>query len=302
MKENAIYSTAQGLSVFPVFEPREDGLGCSCKLGERCQRPGKHPRINTGVKAATRDREIIGRWWTRWPAASIGVSAGRSGDDGLLFLDIDPRNKGSLAALPLTEADKITPSFITGGGGIQLIFSAEGRDVKASNALIKAPGIDVRSGDSYSIFPPSRHISGRCYQWVHGRAWGEVPVRPLSEKLLGLLVVREASTAPELIPPPPEELLSTSELHPYVTAILHDSLEKLSKAQVGMRNSTLNFVGFSLFQLSGAGLLSATDVEAVLTTTALSIGLEADEIARTLASAKAGAKRKPRKVWPKDLS
>jgi hypothetical protein len=254
--------------------------------------------------AATRGIEVIGRWWTDWPQANIGTNAGRAGERGVVFIDLDPRNLGNLQKLrtlaSLDEQDINTPTFITGGGGRQLTYDAEGRDFVASNMLIEAPGIDIRAGDTYSILPPSLHISGRRYQWLEGKAWGEIPLQPLPEGLLPLLKVREPNTEPELIPDPPSDLLSTPNLHPWVAGALKDSLDKIHNAREGTRNTLLHNNSFGLYQIALAheAILPESELFKLLFNAGVSIGLDETEIIKTLASARAGAMKKPRRVWP----
>jgi Bifunctional DNA primase/polymerase, N-terminal len=73
---------ARGLLVFPLAP----GTIKPCK--------GSH-----GYKDATRDPDVIRRWWWQTPRANIGIATGAV--SGLLILDVDPRHDGpvSLAAL-----------------------------------------------------------------------------------------------------------------------------------------------------------------------------------------------------------
>src|SRR5262245_49686022 len=61
------------------------GDGCTCRLGVRCEKVGKHPRTQNGFKDASTDRDVIDRWWSKWPSANIGIRTG----DGLVVIDID---------------------------------------------------------------------------------------------------------------------------------------------------------------------------------------------------------------------
>jgi hypothetical protein len=140
---------------------------CSC--GKECGTPGKHPRwhdpdLPHGVKSATNNKHIIERWWTRWPAANVGVATGKQSFD-VLDIDIDEKVSGletladfQLKHGPLPE----TVEQITGGGGRQLFFEYSG---EVANRVRFAPGLDTRSDGGLVVVPPSLHISGQRYSW-----------------------------------------------------------------------------------------------------------------------------------------
>jgi hypothetical protein len=116
------------------------------------------------VHSATINRHIIERWWTRWPAANIGIATGKQSFT-VLDADIDEKMSGleTLAELqlkygPLSE----TVEQITGGGGRQLFFEHSG---KVTNRVKFAPGLDTRSDGGFVVVPPSLHISGKRYRW-----------------------------------------------------------------------------------------------------------------------------------------
>jgi len=71
---------------------------------------GKIPAIagGRGVLDATTDPGQITEWWTRLPTANIGAGV----PDGLLVIDVDPRNGGDLNDLgsghdPLPPTDRL---------------------------------------------------------------------------------------------------------------------------------------------------------------------------------------------------
>ena len=63
---------------------------------------------------------------------------------------------------------------VTGGGGRQLFFRyPEGwKAVNASTDL----NVDIRGNGGFAMLPPSRHESGRCYDWVKGRGPNDIPI------------------------------------------------------------------------------------------------------------------------------
>ncbi|MDK7338777.1 bifunctional DNA primase/polymerase [Pauljensenia sp. UMB0895] len=144
----------------------------------------KAPLIAGGYRSATTDPDTIRRWWQHWPLALVGLVPPR----GLVALDIDPRNGGTLQALedlngrPLPE----TAYVRTGSGGLHLYYRT-GLDrmtghLRGQNGTALA-GIDVKHGGTgYLIAPPSLHPeTGKAYEW-HGGAIAALP-RPLESAI-----------------------------------------------------------------------------------------------------------------------
>jgi len=153
----------QGISVFPLYEAREDG-SCACG-SDACPSAGKHPRVKWR-DAATVDERTIRRWWTRWPNANVG---GAGGD--LFCLDIDPGN-GGFASLYALEAEHgklpTTATVLTGEkdgvrGRHYWYLAPNGARVGTGAGL--RPGLDVRGAGGYAVLPPSIHASGARYEW-----------------------------------------------------------------------------------------------------------------------------------------
>jgi hypothetical protein len=84
--------------------------------------------------------------------------------------------------------------------------------------------------------------------------------------------------------------------HPYGRTVLAAELAALSRATPGHRNHTLNRCAFKVYRYVASGLLDDHEVTAAFTQTALAIGLEAAEVARTLASARAAGLANPRSI------
>jgi len=111
-------------------------------------------------------------WWSdgRNEPFGIGIVCG-SPSGGLLVIDVDPRNGGSLDidAEGLLDA----PRVVTGGGGLHVYTLA----MAIPKGRTSRPGIDRQSEGSYVVAPPSLHPSGAAYEWV-GRFDGELPLTP----------------------------------------------------------------------------------------------------------------------------
>ena len=180
------YADVEGLPVFPL--------------------KGKIPFTGTrGFYDASRDPEVIARWWQRWPQANIGIPTGRR--SGWIVLDIDGRHNG-IASLKLlledarrraTEAQRPfeplppTRSAYTGGGGLHLIFAV--RDdldfpVKNATALGDYSGIDLRGEGGYVVVAPSLHESGQRYAWLN-----DEPLAPFPDLLAELCRPRAPAPA-----------------------------------------------------------------------------------------------------------
>lgn len=168
-KEYALTYAALGWRVFPVFEVMdvgEEGWRCVCEEGARCGRPGKHPRTRDGLNEATTDRVTIESWWSRWPQANVGIATGRA--SGILVVDADCSD-GKPGMVNLTKLSAkhgglpSTPMVNTGSGGLHLYFTWSERLKTGSNVVDEA--IDVRSDGGYVIAPPSRHYTGKQYEW-----------------------------------------------------------------------------------------------------------------------------------------
>ena len=168
----ALAYAARGWPVAPAHSIADSGA-CTCGDG-RCTSRGKHPLTAHGLKDATTDADAIRVWWSRWPHANVLIRTGMVGDRCLVALDIDPRHNGdeSLARLIVEHgAFPETPMCCTGGGG-QHIFMWSPRAVP--NSAGKAgdgrfgEGVDVRGEGGYVIAAPSRHESGRTYEWDAG--------------------------------------------------------------------------------------------------------------------------------------
>jgi len=161
--ETALDYASMGWAVFPVHSI-VDGM-CTCRDGERCSKPGKHPRTRNGVKAATTDEKRIRRWWTGHPTDNIGVATGSI--SGLVVVDVDPRHGGNESFAAAQERyGPIPPGPVakTGGGGQHLVFAHPGRPVPCRVNLMG--GIDIRADGGYIVAPPSDHLSGGTYRWA----------------------------------------------------------------------------------------------------------------------------------------
>jgi Bifunctional DNA primase/polymerase, N-terminal len=144
----------------------------------------KSPLTEHGHLDATRNPELIRKWWTRWPYAMIGAAV----PDSLIVLDVDPRNGGDTDDLgPLPPTLRVWSG--RGDGGVHLYFRRPDGPVVATRL---PRGVDLK-GNGYCIVPPSVHpTSGKPYRWESR------PVAGLPPRLLALLRPIEKPERPKI--------------------------------------------------------------------------------------------------------
>jgi hypothetical protein len=283
--EAALGYAAWGVPVYPVHWPHSDaagaGLACSCPRGRYCDRPAKHPLVRHGVRDATTSPAQLERWWQRWPHANIGLATGVVFD----ALDIDgPSGLAALRQLAGAVGLRLPgPLVATGGGGWHSWFAPTGLGNRPPRGL---PHVDWRGRGGCVLAPPSRHASGQPYRWLRSPDQAPLPEVP---KVLRVLLDPQPAPAGPAIPTRPGEVG-----HPYGRRVLADELAALQHARPRTRNRTLNRCAFKVYRYVAGGLLDDQEVTAAFTTVALSIGLEAAEIRRTLASARTAGLAFPR--------
>jgi hypothetical protein len=110
----------------------------------------KAPLTPHGFKDASRDPDIIGRWWQRWPDALVGVPTG----DEFVVLDIDQEHEearrwldANFRALPATRTHQ------TRSGGLHLLFAPHPKFTCSAGKI--ARGIDTRGAGGYIIWWPT---------------------------------------------------------------------------------------------------------------------------------------------------
>jgi hypothetical protein len=285
--EAALGYAARGIPVYPVHWPRRmpggAGLACSCPRGPTCDRPAKHPLVRHGVKQATTDPEVIGRWWRRWPQANVGLATGVVFD----ALDVDgPAGLAALRQLARTAGLRLPgPLVATGGGGWHYWFRPTGLGNRPPHGLAH---VDWRGHGGAVLAPPSRHIAGGSYRWL--RTLDQAPLPEVPAALRGLLDPDRPTTTR------PARTVGAAAPGPYGRTVLAAELAALGRATPGHRNHTLNRCAFKVYRYVASGLLTDDQVTAAFTQAALAIGLDPAEVGRTLASARTAGLANPRGV------
>jgi hypothetical protein len=168
----AVYADALGWAILPLHSIARDGC-CTCGRSD-CTSIGKHPLLPNGVNGASKDIDVIYKWWDRWPYANIGVAAGSI--SGLLVLDVNGE-EGEKTLRQLEARYGVLPHTVqqlTGHGRHILFSQPEGQRV--TGTVRKWPGIDIRGDGNYIVVAPSLHKSGRRYMWEVEHDISETPL------------------------------------------------------------------------------------------------------------------------------
>lgn len=268
-----VYALDFGIPIFPIW-PRN-----------------KNPLTAHGFKDATTDRGQIDEWFARWPDANIAMPTGRPETFDVADFDSD-------SARPIyrrLRRDVPDASVVlTGGGGRHVWLAPTGRRQRGRAGT----GVDWRGRGQYVVLPPSRHYSGRRYEFIPGHRprGASIPRPPVPIFLLDFLEHQpdDEGEAPE--PPTGDNLPPPG----YIEAALRSEIERLARAREGGRNVALNESAWRLGQMVGAGWLREAEVVEQVTAVALRIELEPEEIPRTIRSGLKAGRQKPR-VWRDEL-
>jgi hypothetical protein len=217
-------------------------------------------------------------WWTRHPQANIGLATGHTFD----VLDVDgPAGAHAIQELAATHGlHSSGPLVRTGGGGWHYYLAPSSLGNARPQGL---EHVDWRGRGGYVVAPPSRHASGRPYQWVIGRDL-DAPLAEVPAPLRARLEHR-----PPVWPAGPVELAATG-ADPgdrYARAALAQELTRVAAAPVGHRNRQLWESTRNLYNLVATGALDHREVDQGLLAAADRCGLleeEPRQTHRTLAS------------------
>jgi hypothetical protein len=162
MLDAALAYLANEWSVFPVCTPIV-GRADRCIQGHhgqsKCKNPGKEPLVKWGrYQDQLATREEVSQWWSRWPAANIGMATGELSD--VVVVDLD----GELAVAEATRRGYDPGPWVrTGRVGGKHLYCRYRPD--APTIFAKTSGIDFRGQGGYAVLPPSLHYTGVRYGW-----------------------------------------------------------------------------------------------------------------------------------------
>jgi hypothetical protein len=252
----------------------------------------KQPLTKHGFEDAASEPEQIKRWWARNPDALIGMAI----PDGVIIVDVDPRNGGKETMRELRRehgrnAFPDTRRSRTGGGGTHLWYAADGEAPMRGKL---GRGVDVkRAGKGYAIVPPS--VTDSAYVWDN-----ELDFEPAPEWMLAALRKPERGDRGNAPPSGAPAVFPFMDGTSYGVAAMDAELSRLAEAEIGERNDALNAAAYSLAQLVAGGELKEDPVRERLTEGGLEIGLEEREVELTVDSAFEAGMREPRNAPPMD--
>ena len=159
---NSALSYAALFPIIPLHTINQKGY-CTCGMGTDCASPGKHPETKNGLKDASTDIEKIKGWWPRGVLPSnIGIVTG--GKTGLVVIDTDgDEGLDALGEERVKELQNESVPCVKTGRGFHYFFRSQ-IPVKTKTGFVNK--VDIKSEGGYVVSPPSKHISGVCYEWV----------------------------------------------------------------------------------------------------------------------------------------
>lgn len=180
------------------------------------------------------------------------------------------------------------------GRGTQYLFNHPGGKVPNKVGLI--PGLDLRGDGGYIVAPPSKHPSGKVYEWsCDFDDFGTYPLPDLPDWILDLMQPPVTAQKQAAAAPAPSGGVHTR----HAQAALYGSdntpgeLAILARAIEGQRNKDLNKAAFNLGQLVGAGEVDRGLVEYEIIRIGQSLGLsEREVLATTKSGLDAGEEKK----------
>ena len=155
-----------------------------------CDPATKRPLTPHGFKDASTNPATVADFWSRHPAALVGMPTGKESGVFALDLDIDDttgeaRGEAWLASAGLSDLLQ-GPGAVTPSGGRHIYFSAAGLAEGLRNTAGKAaPNVDTRGDGGYIIAPGSEAVAG-AYEAVGG-GLGASSLPALPEGLMAAL-------------------------------------------------------------------------------------------------------------------
>ena len=178
-----------GFAVCEVAAPRPDGA-CTCRLGDECPSPGKHPIGKAWLARAIRERSSAN--WERHavarlhlvPAVSYGLVP--MPGSGLLVIDRDDPS----VLLPMPDTFEVHRASADPRKGHYYLWLAD--DISEDEVPRTFAGGEVRvAGSGHVVGPGCRHVSGDLYE-SNDEAVG-IADRELIDALSALRPVRKTT-------------------------------------------------------------------------------------------------------------
>jgi len=173
---------------YPIFT--EETVLCSCGRPECPESSrGKHPVATNWGRSASRDPEVIRQQFSGRPwnvGIIIGPCHGIPEQDAIIDIEDDSPDGRALADQLLSEFP--SPSY-SSGKSIHRLYRWTPDLPPVANMTVQ--GLEFRFGghgkETQSVAPPSKHNSGRDYEWLPGRSPADLPIVPLPGHLVAYL-------------------------------------------------------------------------------------------------------------------
>jgi len=242
IQAEALRLARRGISVFPCNQD-------------------KAPLTSHGFKDASRDPDIIARWWQRWPDALVGVPTG----DEFVVLDIDQEHEearrwldANLCALPATRTHQ------TRSGGLHLLFAPHPKFTCSAGKI--ARGIDTRGAGGYIIWWPAhgREVA-HAANLLPVPEWLVLELHPPRQPCSGAPISRRRRASPD--------------------RAINGIIRAVASAHEGERNRLAYWGACRFAELVKQGALSEGDAIEIIVEAASRSGLHYDEVRRTARSA-----------------
>jgi len=186
--ESFVEIVEHGLIVTPAYYPKtfapdKTEAVCSCRNGEGCLSPGKHPVAdgwNSDESAQVGDPDDVEEIWSEYPEFNALVITGVEIDGGFLaVLDVD--DKSELMAMvdhvgrrmPRTAVAKTGRA---GGLHIYLRFKNRPPNVDCIDIKEKLFQVEVKSLGKAVVAPGSTHFTGKSYRWMRNHGIADVGI------------------------------------------------------------------------------------------------------------------------------
>lgn len=159
------YVQERGWFVLPLVGLNPDGT-CACG-SLSCDKPGKHPLAGShGYLDATRDPDEIRKWAEIGHPINLGIAVGPNSE--LAVVDVDGAGGETILR---RSGDELPESLmVITGNGRHVYFRHPGVSVGRKIRLLQCEdskdGVDLLSEKGYVVAPPSKHASGKTYEWV----------------------------------------------------------------------------------------------------------------------------------------
>jgi Bifunctional DNA primase/polymerase, N-terminal/AAA domain len=135
----------------------------------------KRPAVTLAPFLSGQDRMSaaeIRTYWTANPQHGVGIVTGTP--SGLVVVDVDPRNGGSVEAV-LEKGCATDLVASTGGGGVHFFLRHPGPAYSVPCGKTVLPGVDRKGDGGYVVAPPTVHPNGTPYTWEQTGEVGELP-------------------------------------------------------------------------------------------------------------------------------